>query len=77
MGENVNDEDLQEAREKALEDHLDAVQTDDVVSDEETQEVEQPVEPDHGNYDVKGQSLTETDADYDVEETNPKVVTDE
>jgi hypothetical protein len=74
MGENeMSDERIEEARNDALEQHLDAVQSD----DSDTQEVEQPQEPDHGNYDVKAQSATEADADYDVEETNPKVVTDE
>lgn len=48
------------------------VVTDDVQVDEE------PVEPEHGNYDVRFQPATEEDAVYDVEETNSKEdVTDE
>lgn len=35
--------------------------------------LEVPEQHDHGNYDVKGRNLTEDDADYDAEETNPKV----
>lgn len=72
------EDNVEEARNQALEDHLDAVQTDDVAdTDQLSKVVEDPIEPEHGNYDVKAQSATEEAADYTAEETNPKEVTDE
>lgn len=47
------------------------------TDDPPAEEVVEPVQPEHGNFDVRYQSADENDADYQAEETNSKEVTDE